>query len=342
MADSSNHKEISWGSFWRLALIVIFLLLAFYLRSVLVILLFAVIISSAFEPLVNWLERHGWVRVWSTLLLYLLSISLLVIFLFFLLPIVYRELLGVINLIPGYSEKILHSVVGSQLSQSINDIIINYGGSLLKSGAVLISTLVNIAGGIASAVSVLLISFYLLIRREGISDFLRNVLPQSIENEVLRIWQQSRYRIGRWFRTQLVLSLFVGFLVFLSMWIMGIRYSLILGVVAAIFEIVPIAGPVFAGAVAASVALTQSLPLTIWVVIVFILIQQLESNIFVPLIMKKSVGLNPIMIILGILAGAKLGGIVGAILAAPMLVFLEEVTIELNRRKTHYLPMEDS
>lgn len=340
MSDFSK-KEISWSSFWRLALIVIFLLLAFYLRSVLVILLFAIIISSAFEPLVNWLERHGWGRVWSTLLLYLLSISLLATFLFFLLPVVYQESLGAINLVPGYSEKALHSVMGSQFSKSINDIIINYGGSLLKSGAVIISILVNIAGGIASAVSVLLISFYLLIRRDGISDFLRNVLPQSIENEVVRIWQRSRYRIGRWFRTQLLLSLFVGFLVFLSMWIMGVKYSLVLGVVAAIFEIVPIAGPIFAGAVSAAVALTQSLPLAIWVVIVFLLIQQLESNIFVPLIMKKSVGLNPVMIILGILAGAKLGGIVGIILAAPILVFLEEVITELNRRKTHYLPIEE-
>jgi len=341
MADFVK-REISWASFWRLVLIVIFLLLAFYLRSVLVILLFAVIISSAFEPLVNWLERHGWGRVWSTLLLYLSSVALVATFLFFVLPIVYQELLGIINLIPGYSEKILHSVVGSQFSKNINDIIINYGGSLLKSGAVVISTLVNIAGGIASAVSVLLISFYLLIRRDGVSDFLRNVLPQSIENEMLRIWQRSRYRIGRWFRTQMLLSLFVGFLVFLSMWIMGVRYSLILGVVAALFEIVPIAGPIFAGSVSAAVALSQSTPLAIWVVIVFILIQQLESNIFVPLIMKKSIGLNPIMIILGILAGAKLGGIVGVILAAPILVFLEEVITELNRRKTHYLPMEEA
>lgn len=340
MSDFSK-KEISWSSFWRLALIVVFLLLAFYLRSVLVILLFAVIISSAFEPLVNWLERHGWGRIWSTLLLYLLSISLLATFLFFFLPIVYQEFLGAINLIPGYSEKVLHSVIGSQFSKSINDIILNYGGSLLKSGTVVISTLVNIAGGIASAVSVLLISFYLLIRRDGISDFLRNVLPQSIENEVVQIWQRSRHRIGRWFRTQLLLSLFVGFLVFLSMWIMGVKYSLILGAVAAIFEIVPIAGPIFAGVVSTAVALTQSLPLAIWVVIVFILIQQLESNIFVPLLIKKSIGLNPVMIILGILAGAKLGGIVGIILAAPILVFLEEVITELNRRKTHCLPIEE-
>lgn len=340
MSDFSK-KEISWGSFWRLALIVIFLLSAFYLRSVLVVLLFAVIISSALEPLVNWFERHGWGRIWSTLLLYLLSISLLATFLFFVVPIVYQEFLGVIALIPGYSEKISNSFVGSQFSQSINDIIINYGGSLLKSGAVVISTLVNIAGGIASAVSVLLISFYLLMRRDGISDFLRNVLPQGIENEVVRVWQRSRYRIGRWFRTQLILSLFVGFLVFLSLWIMGVKYSLILGIVASIFEIVPIAGPIFAGAVSAVVALTQSLPLAIWVIIVFLLIQQLESNIFVPLIMKKSVGLNPIMIILGILAGAKLGGIVGVVLAAPVLVFFEEIITELNRRKTHYLPIKE-
>jgi len=338
---TKESREISWQSFWRLVLIVVFLLLLFYLRSVLVILLFAVIISSALEPLVDWLGRRGLGRVLATLILYLLSIILLVALLYFLLPALYQELLGVINLIPGYSEKILHSVIGSQLAQNINEIIVSYGGSLVKSSAVIFSVFFGVVGGLVSAISVLLISFYLLIKKDGIAYFLRTVLPQGLEDEVIRIWQRARYRIGRWFRTQLLLSLFVGLMVFVALWIMGVKYSLILGLVAAMFEIVPIAGPIFAGAVSTLVALSQSLALAIWVVIVFILIQQLESNVFVPLVMKKSIGLNPIIVILGILAGATLGGIVGLIVAVPVIVILEEVIVELNRRKTRYLPIEE-
>jgi len=331
-------KDISWQSVWRLVLIVVFLLFLYYARSVLVILLFSIIISSAFEPLVDWFKKRGVGRILATLIIYLTSIALIGLFLFFVAPIIYQQLLAVINLIPGYSEKLSHSIIGSQIAQNINEIIITYGSSLLKTSATVFSVLFSVVGGVVSAISVLIISFYLLIKGDGVAEFLRAVLPQNLENEVIGIWQKILWRIGRWFRTQLLLSLFIGLMAFVSLWILGIKYSLILGVLAAILEIVPIAGPIFAGAVSAIVALSQSLSLAIWVVIIFILIQQLESHILVPLIMKKSIGLHPIMIILAILTGAKLGGIVGIILAVPIMVILEEVLSAINRQRKQPAP----
>ncbi len=174
-----------------------------------------------------------------------------------------------------------------------------------------VSILFGVIGGLASVLSVLLISFYLLIKRDGIESFFRAVLPQSMENTVIRLWDRVRLRIGHWFRIQMLLSLFVGLLVFISLLILGVKYSLVLGTIAAIFEIVPIAGPIFAGAVSALIALSQSPSLAIWVVVIFVLIQQLESNVLTPLIMKRSVGVNPVIVILALLAGAQLGGIVG-------------------------------
>jgi predicted PurR-regulated permease PerM len=124
---------------------------------------------------------------------------------------------------------------------------------------------------------------------------------------------------------------------FIALYFLGVKYSIILGIIAGIFEIVPIAGPIFAGAVSAAVALSDSLSLAIWVVAIFILIQQLESNVIIPLVMKKSVGLNPIWVILGLLGGAKLGGIVGIILSVPVILILEEVINEFDRKKSKYL-----
>jgi len=329
----SETKEISWQSVWRLVLIVVFLILLYHARSVLVILLFSIIISSAFEPLVDWFKKRGLGRILATLIIYLTSIALIGLFLFFVAPIIYQQLLAVINLIPGYSEKLSHSIIGSQIAQNINEIIITYGGSLLKTSTTVFSLLLSLVGGVVSAISVLLISFYLLIRGDGVAEFLRTVLPQNLENEVIGIWYKTQSRIGRWFRTQLLLSLFIGLVVFISLWILGIKYSLILGVLAAILELVPIAGPIFSGAASAIVALSQSLSLAIWVVIIFILIQQLESHILVPLIMKESIGLNPVLVILAILTGAKLGGIVGIILAVPIMVILEEALLAINRKR---------
>lgn len=337
-----EFKEISWGSFWKFAFVAIFLLAAFYLRSVFVILLFSIIISSAFEPIVNWFEKKRLGRITGTIFIYLLSIALVGLLLFFLLPIVYQEFLSAIELIPGISEKILNTIVGSNFAQNINQIILSYGGSILKSSASVLAILLDVVGGVASVVSVLLISFYLLMRKGGITDFLRRILPESIEEQGLRIWQRCKIRLGKWFRTQLLLSCFVGLLSFLALYFLGVKYSLILGILAGIFEIVPIAGPIFAGAVSAAVALTDSVSLAIWVVGIFILIQQIESNVVIPLVMKKSIGINPILVILGILAGGRLGGIVGIILAVPTVLILEEVILEFDRKKSKYLVGDDS
>lgn len=326
-------REISWVSFWRIAFVVLFLVLLFFLRSVLVIFIFAAIIAAAFEPVVNWFERRGIGRILGAVFVYLVGLVIVGGILFFLLPIVYQQFLSAIDLIPGYSEKILNSVIGSPFAAGINDIIMSYGGSIIKSSATILSVLFNIVGGLASAISILLISFYLLIRREGINDFLRKVIPQGIGAKVVSIWERCLHRFGRWFRTQLLLSVFIGVLVFFVLWALGVKYSLVLGLAAGIFEIVPIAGPIFAGALSAIVAATDSFSLAIWVVISFIVIHQLESNVLVPLTMKKSVGINPVILILGIFAGGKLGGIIGIILAAPVLIILEEVMAEVDNRK---------
>ncbi len=318
----------------------ILIALFFYLHSVLVILFFSIIISSAFDPLIDWFQKKGIGRILGTIIVYISSLGILSLILFFLVPIIYQDVLGVIDLVPGYSGKIAEYIIGSDFASSINEIIFNYGSSFLKGGSMAVSLLFGVIGGLASVLSVLLISFYLLIKRDGIESFLRAVLPQSLENAVIRIWERARLRVGHWFRVQMLLSLFIGILVFLSLLILGVKYSLVLGIIAAIFEIVPVAGPIFAGAASALVALTQSPTLAIWVVIIFILIQQLESNILTPLIMKKSVGINPVIVILALLAGAELGGIVGIILAMPVIVFLEEVVLEVNRRKVRYLSIE--
>ncbi len=335
-----EFREISWGSIWRLVLIAGLIVLFFYLRSVLVVLFFAIILSSAFDPIIDWFQKKGLGRILGTIIVYLLTLGVLSLILFFLVPIVYQEVLGIIDLVPGYSEKIANYVIGSRFASNINEIILNYGNSFLKGGTIAISVLFSVIGGLASVLSVLLISFYLLIKRDGIESFLRAVLPQNMENMVIRVWERARLRVGHWFRVQVLLSLFIGLLVFISLLILGVKYSLILGIIAAVFEIVPIAGPIFAGAASTLVALTQSLPLAIWVVIIFILIQQLESNILTPLIMKKSVGINPVIVIISLLAGAQLGGIVGMVLAIPVVVFLEEIVLEINRRKVRYLPID--
>lgn len=329
-----ESKEISWLSFWRLAIVGILLFLFYYLRAVFGVIFFAVIISSAFTPLVDWFEKKKIGRILGSLIIYLLAFFLIGIFFYFFLPLVYRQLTEAIALIPGYSEKFAQSLIGSQIIENLNEFILSYGTSLIKGGLKIFPLLASIVGGLAYLISTILVSFYLLVRKEGVSEFIQAVFPNWLEEKALKVWQRSRMRIGRWFRTQLLLSLLVGFLVFLALTLLGVKYNLLLGILAAVFELVPIAGPIFAGIISTLVALVQSPLLAIWTGLVFILIQRLENDLIIPLVMKKSLGLSPVIVILAILSGAKLAGAIGVILALPVVVILEEVINEIKPKKT--------
>ena len=122
---------------------------------------------------------------------------------------------------------------------------------------------------------------------------------------------------GQLFRGQLILGLIVGTLSAIAYLVLGVPYAVFLGVLAGILELVPIVGPIIAGAAAALVALTQPFPLVLWVILAAIAIQQIENNLLVPRISGEAVGLHPVAALLAIVVGADVGGVVGALFAVP-------------------------
>jgi predicted PurR-regulated permease PerM len=113
--------------------------------------------------------------------------------------------------------------------------------------------------------------------------------------------------------------------VWISMVLLGVPYAFLLGVSAAVLELIPIVGPIFAGSVAVLVAFSQTFNLALYTLIIFVAIQQLESSVLIPLVMKHQVGLHPALVLVALLAGSALAGIIGIILAVPITVFLQEL-----------------
>lgn len=340
MAEEVKKIEISWASFWRLILLLIILALIYVLRSIFVMLFVAIIIAAAFSPLVDRFEKKRIPRFLGAIAIYLFILILLAIVLYFSFPIVYEQILNIGSLLPGFSEKILGSATTSQMGEKILDFLATYQGSLFEDAGKFFAILFNLGGGIVSVVTVFLISFYLLIKKDGVADFIKFVLPISIEEPVLKIWYRSKLRLGKWLRTQILLSGFIGIMVLAAMLILGVKYAFILALFAALCELVPVVGPILAGIVATVIALTQSVPLALWTALVFILIQRLENDILIPLVMKKTVGFNPVIVIVGLLVGAKLGGVIGVLIALPTIIVIEETIKEINNKKQyHPLPL---
>jgi predicted PurR-regulated permease PerM len=134
-------------------------------------------------------------------------------------------------------------------------------------------------------------------------------------------------RLGVWVRGEFVLMSAVGLCSFIGLTILHVDFALPLAIVAGLLELVPMLGPIIASITATLVALSVSPLLALSVVALYIIIQQLENNILVPYIMKKSVGLAPIVTILALMIGARLAGIIGAILAVPIALTMHEVLL---------------
>ncbi len=117
----------------------------------------------------------------------------------------------------------------------------------------------------------------------------------------------------------------MGLMVFLGLWLLGVKYSLTLGILAGLLELVPFVGPIFAGSVAVLVALGESVTLGIYVLILFIVLQQIEGQILIPLVTRYTTSLNPAVVLISLLVGGETLGFVGLVLAVPVAVFMQEI-----------------
>jgi len=327
--------EVSWTTLWRIFLMLLLVIAFFLARQTLVVLFLAIIISSAIDGPVTYLQRKKIPRVLGTIFIFLISLIILALLLYSLIPIALFELQNLLENIKEIEIPILGKFDISQFTE-INKYLGNLENlinALFSGGASFLSILFTISGDFVLVITTLILSFYLTINQGGVERFLRAVLPIPQENYIINIYLKSRNKMGRWLQGQLLLMLAVGVATTIGLWILGVKYSLVLGILAGVLEIVPIAGPVFSGAIAFLVALSESFALGLYVIILFIIIQQTESHFLVPLVMRKTVGISPVVVVLSILAGSQIAGFVGIILAVPTAVVLQEIVEEREKRK---------
>ena len=225
-------------------------------------------------------------------------------------------------------------------SSKYQDIIIQFqkflagtGDLLRKSASDLFSTAVNIFGGIFSLFLILVISFYLSVQKKGVQRVLTSLAPREHRDYLLSLWERSQKKLGRWLQGQLFLGVIIGVLVYVGLSLLNVKFALLLAVLAGILEIFPYIGPVMAAIPAVILGLLQAPILGLWVLILYIVIQQMENHLIVPLVIGKIVKLNPVVVILALLIGWKLGSIPGMILAVPITAVLAEFFRDLIKRR---------
>jgi predicted PurR-regulated permease PerM len=320
--------EISWGSLWRIFLFAV-LIAIFYLNIDIFLALFlAIVISAGLDIFIDFLEKRGLPRVVATIFVFVLALLIVAIILYTVIPLIIIDLNNILTNLNKYNLNKYLGPVFSIKSSSIFDLINKLSEKFFSGDSSPLDLVMNIAGNALLSVTIFISSFYLSLTKNGIEKFIRAVFPLNYESMALRIYERARIKISRWFRAQILLSLSIFILVFTALLILGVRHAFFIALLAGLIEIVPYVGPIVAGGTAFISAFTTSFSLAIYVLIVFILIQQLENHFLVPLFMKKSIDLHPVIVITALLIGGKIGGILGILVSLPLTVVIQEIIEE--------------
>ena len=329
--------EISTGTFIRALLVVLGLVFLYLIRDVVAVVLLSVVIASAIEPAAQWFMRYRLPRILSVLLVYIISFAILAAAFSLVIPPLFSEISQV-------SSKSLFQTASGALFEFVPELPISISQtltSLLDNAGVYLEQLAGgffqatslVFGGALSFILVVVISFYLSVQERGIENFLRIVTPIEYERYILDLWSRARKKIGGWMQAQILLGLLIGVMVYIGLTVLQIKFALSLAVVAAIFELIPVFGPVLAAIPAVLVAFLQKPILGLVIIIFYFVVQQFENHLIVPVVFKKAVGVPPILVVIALIVGGKLGGFLGLLLAVPLAAVLVEFLNDVVERK---------
>lgn len=341
MANPELAKKITFDisilALFKLSVLFLIIFFLFFVRDVILIVFVALILASALDPWVDFMQKHKIPRGFGILIIYLTVLLVVAGTIYLIIPPIAIEVKDLTRDFPIYWEKIAGNIENfrtysdnhgwtENIQKSLNDFQSNVSALETAAGGVF-NTLFAFFGGIVSIMIVAVLTFYLTIEEQAMKRVLRSLVPVKYQPYVTHLVNRIQEKIGMWLRGQLILSLIIFVLCWFGLSVLGIKYALVLALFAGVTELVPYLGPFIGAIPAVFIALTQAPALVIGVVIIYVIIQQLENHIIVPKVMQKAVGLNPIITIVAMMIGFKLAGILGIVIAVPIATAL---SIALN------------
>jgi predicted PurR-regulated permease PerM len=318
--------EISYKTIIFTFLFAISLLIVWNLKSLIMLLFVCFMFMEAINPTVVKLEKMKIPRTISILLIYLLIISTISFSLASIIPIFVEQTSALIGVLPTTLENF--NIFG------INAIDLSSQFKLLESlPGEITRTVLSIFSNFITIIFVFVITFYLLHERKNLDKYSLKAFGGQGRDKVIKIITRLETGLGNWVIGELILMIIIGILSYVAYSLLGLSYSVPLAIIAGLFEIVPNIGPIFTTAIAAIVGLTISPFTAVMAILAGMFVHQAENNFITPKVMKETVGLNPIITIIVIAIGAKLGGIVGAALGVPIYLTISVIISVLTEKK---------
>lgn len=319
--------DISWGTILKIVATFFIFLIIYKIKEILVLVFFSFIISTLFEPAILFLERKKIKRSISVPILYFSFFAILGVLIFLFSSPIFSEIQKFAKVIPEYFEKISPSLkkLGIEALENFENFTKAFQDWLIKASASIFSAISAIFGGLFATLTIFSLSFFLSLEERGIEKLIKTFLPKREEEKFFEIWRKCQDKVSIWFGIRILACFFVGILTFITLKIFKIDYAFSLSLLAGFLDLIPILGPIFAGTIITIFVLINSFfSKAIFFLIAFILIQQIESNVLIPILTQRFIEMSPFLVLFSLLAGGKLFGFWGAILAIPLTAIIFE------------------
>ncbi|WP_077367766.1 AI-2E family transporter [Anaerosalibacter sp. Marseille-P3206] len=299
----------------------------------------AIIFSYLLNPIVNYFEKKGLSRFLSVVLIYLILAVIIFLLIFVFGPNIMKEFKNLGSILPRYLDRVFgyFDSIYDKYIKNIDNIPPQLDGvkGIFKDNVSEIEKIVtkwikkftdktiDIFSKIFTIVLIPILSFYFLNDKEYFKKKIYFCIPKDYRNHVLKLSKDVNKVISQFIKGRVLVAMFVGITTTISLFFLRIDFALIIGLMAGIADIIPYFGPVIGIIPAVFFALLKSPIRALWVIIIFTIIQQIESNIITPKIVGESVGIHPVTVILSLIIGGGFFGVTGMILAIPVVGILK-------------------
>lgn len=312
-----SHRTIIFTVFF-----LIFLCFLWQIKQIIVGLFVALVLMAAINPTIDRMEKMKIPRVLGIILVYILILVLVGLIIAGIIPPLVDQTSTLVTRTPRFIEDLGIPSIDSRIIESQIQQLGSIPANLVKISFTIFSNLVAVA-------AILIITFYLLLERRNLNRYLHILFGGDGERKAEKFIDEIEKKLGGWVRAELVLMVIVGVMAYLGLRLLGIDFALPLALLAGIFEVVPNIGPVVSAVPAILAGLAISPLMALAVAALYFLIQQIENSFIVPQVMSKEAGINPLITIISLAIGFELSGIVGAVLAIPVVLLIQVIASEV-------------
>jgi predicted PurR-regulated permease PerM len=329
--------DISWKTIIKIFMSIFIFYIIYLAREIALWFLFALAISILLDPAINFLRRIHIPRIISILIVYLSIFGILGLLIYITAPIFISEIRQFAQYLPGYFEQVSPFLrqFGIDTVQNFDDFTSMLSSNLQQSSRSIINALMVFFGGVAAAISILTMAFFLSLEEKGVEKFILLLSPAKYEEQIANIFEKVQKKVAGWFAARLLACLFVGIASYIVFFIFGIKYAFVLALISGFLNFIPYIGPwITTVLLIVLIAIsTGSWMIILYVLIAITAVQEIENKLLTPLLMKRMTDIPPVLVLVSLLLGAKIFGFLGMIFAVPVFGIIYETIKEFLEKR---------